>query len=304
MMKLLGRFVGSLVAASVVIFVLLRIVPGDPARVALGTTATDAAVAKLTAQLGTDRPLIVQYFSWIGGLLRGNFGISLATRKNITPLVLDRMQVSAILCGVTMALTLLIAVPLGMYAARRRSAVVDIVTQIGVAVPSFLVAILLVAAFMGVLPANGWVPPNQGFGAFVEHLILPVISLTLVQTAIMTRYVRGEIFGVMHMDHIRTARSLGLSWRQALTRHGLRLAAVPILTIAGLQLTSLIVGAVVIERVFVIPGLGSMLLDAVSNRDLTTVQSIVMLLVFVTLTVNLVVDVLARVIDPRMKEER
>ena len=298
------RFVVMLFAASIIIFVLLRAVPGDPARIALGVTATDADVAALASQLGTDRPLPVQYVDWITGVLTGDFGMSLTSKQDITPLVWDRVQVTLILTVSAMVLSLLIAIPLGTLLARHDLPLLGALTQVGIAVPSFLVGILAVAVFsvwLGWLPANGWSPPNAGVGAFLSHLVLPVISLTLVQAAILTRYVRSAVAEEMDKDYVRTARSIGLSTRQALYRHALKNAFLPVLTVTGLQLTTLIVGAVVIERVFVIPGVGSMLLDAVATRDLTTVQTIMMLLVVFTLFITLVVDVLYRLIDPRLR---
>lgn len=300
------RFVLMLFAASVIIFVLLRAVPGDPARIALGVTATDEDVAALAAQLGTDRPLVVQYFDWIGGLLTGDFGVSLSSQQDITHLVWDRVQVSLILTVSAMVLSLLIAIPLGTLLARRNSAMLGALTQIGIAVPSFLAGILAIAVFsvwLGWLPANGWSPPNAGFGKFLSHLVLPVVSLTLVQAAILTRYVRSAVAEEMDKDYVRTALSIGLSTREALYRHALKNALLPVLTVAGLQMSTLIVGAVVIERVFVIPGVGSMLLDAVATRDLTTVQTIMMLLVVFTLAVTLLVDLLYRLVDPRLRRQ-
>lgn len=300
----LVRYLVTIWIASIIIFLLIRVIPGDPAAVALGVTATPEAIAQLQTQLGTDPPLVAQYLSWIGGMITGNFGTSLSSGQDISPLIIDRLQVSLILVGCSIVLSLLIAVPLGVLAARRGGAVISAASQIGIAIPSFLAGILLVSVFavgLGWLPANGWIPPNQDFGGFLQRLILPVLALTAVQASILTRYVRSAVVDVMGEDFMRTARSKGMSLGRALRVHGLRNAALPVLTVTGVQLTSLVIGAVVIEQVFVLPGIGSMLLESVSNRDLTAVQSIVMVLVVFTLVVNMVVDLLYQVLDPRIR---
>lgn len=297
------RYTLTFVIASIIIFVLIRVIPGDPAAIALGITATPEAIAALQSQLGTDQPLFQQYFSWIGGMLTGDFGTSLSSGQDLSPIIFDRLQVSLILVGCSIVLSLLIAIPLGVLSARRGGLIISGISQIGIAIPSFLAGILLVAVFavgLGWLPANGWIPPSENFGGFLARLILPVLALTAVQAAILTRYIRSAVMDVMGQDFMRTARSKGMSFNRALIIHGLRNAALPVLTVTGLQLTTLVIGAVVIEQVFVIPGIGSMLLESVSNRDLIAVQSIVMLLVAFTLLVNLVVDLLYQVVDPRV----
>lgn len=305
-----AKYALTLFIASVVIFVALRIVPGNPAEVALGVTATPEAVAKLSATMGIDKPLWEQYVSWIGGLLRGEFGTSLTSSTDISPIVADRLQVSLILVVLSMLFALMLAVPLGLWAARRSSHIdgilISALSQVGIAVPSFLAAILFISFFavrLRWLPTNGWSVPDEDFSGFLVRLVLPVVSLGIVQAAIMTRYVRAAVMDVMREDFMRTARAIGLSSWQALRSHGLRNAALPVLTVTGLQLTSLLVGAVVIERVFVIPGLGSLLLTAVTNRDLPTVQTIVMILVVLAIVVNAIVDMAYVVVDPRTRKE-
>ena len=294
------RFALLLAAASVVIFTLLRAVPGDPARVALGVSATEEAVAELSARLGLDKPLPVQYVDWVSGLLTGDFGISMSSGKDITDTVIERAGVSLTLTLVAMAVSLAVAVPVGVYLARRThspdGAVVGALSQVGIIVPSFLVGIALVALFsvrLGWLPANGWGTP--------AHAVLPVASLALVQASILTRYVAASVREEMGKDYVRTGRALGASIGNVLFTSALRNAALPVITVVGVQLASLVVGAVVIERVFTIPGLGTMLLDAVGNRDLATVQTVMMVIVAFTLVVNLIVDLTYSVVDPRIR---
>ena len=304
------RFTVTFMVATVAVFLVMRAIPGDPAQIALGVNATPELLEATRADFGTDRPLVVQYFDWTFGLFRGDFGTSYVTRQDITPLIVDRVQVSLILVGLAMATALLIAVPLGTLMAvnhRRASGILlSGLSQVGVAVPGFLAAILLVVVFavgLGWFPANGWTPPGQDFGDFLRRVFLPVLALASVQGAILTRYVRSAVLEIMSEDYLRTARAKGLGRIEALVKHGLRNAAIPVLTVTGVQLAALIIGAVVIERVFVIPGLGSMLLDAVGNRDLLTVQSVVMVLVAITLIINLLVDVLYTVLDPRIRKK-
>lgn len=302
------RYVLTLWVASVAVFALLRVVPGDPAEIALGVTATPELVAEKRAALGIDQPLLTQYGQWVKGMLTGDFGLSMTSGKDISELVLDRLQVSLILVVCAIIVSLTIAIPMGSWAARRHrhadGIVITATSQVGIAIPSFLAGIVLVTVFsvkLGWVPANGWVPPNVSFTGFLSRLFLPVMALAAVQSAIMTRYVRSAVLNILSEDFIRTARAKGLTTKQALRRHGLRNAALPVVTVTGLQLATVVVGAVVIEKVFVLPGIGTMLLDAVTTRDLLTVQTIVMLLVAFTIIVNLVVDLLYVVLDPRIR---
>ncbi|EMD25024.1 ABC transporter permease [Amycolatopsis azurea] len=300
--------VASVLVASIVVFLFMAVLPGDPAQVALGVNATPELIAKTRAEFGIDRPLVTQYFDWIGGVLHGDFGRSYVTREEIGPALTDRLGVTLWLVGAGMLVALLIAVPAGTFAAvRHRKAdgtAVSGLSQIGVAVPAFLAGIILVQIFavqLRWLPSGGWTPPVQDPGEFLRGLVLPALSLGLVQGAVLTRYVRSAVLDTLGQDYLRTARSKGLRPFQALFRHGLRNASVPVVTVLGLQLSTLLIGAVVVERVFVLPGLGSMLLDSVASRDLLSVQGIVLVLVVGVLLVNFVVDVLYTVLDPRLR---
>jgi peptide/nickel transport system permease protein len=298
----------SVFVASIVVFLFMAVLPGDPAQVALGLNATPDLVAKTRHDFGIDRPLITQYLDWTGGVLHGDFGRSYVTRDAIGPQLIDRLGVTLWLVGTGMLVALAIALPLGTLAAvRHRKAsgtALSGLTQIGMAIPAFIAAILLVQVFavrLRWLPSGGWTPPNQNAGEWIRGLVLPALSLGLVQGAVLTRYVRSSVLDTLGQDYLRTARSKGLRPYQALFRHGLRNAAVPVVTVLGLQLATLLIGAVVVERVFVLPGLGSMLLDSVASRDLLAVQGIVLVLVVGVLLVNFVVDVLYNVLDPRLR---
>lgn len=301
-------FVVSLAVSSMLVFGFMAVLPGDPARVALGVNASDAAVATLRADFGLDRPLVAQYLSWVSGLLRFDLGESYVSRAAIAPQLIDRLQVTLWLVVCAMILALVIAVPFGTLAAVRHRRVSGVLlsalSQLGVAVPAFLAGIMFITFFavkLGWLPAGGWTPPSEDPAMFLRQLVLPVLALGIVQGAVLTRYVRSSVLDVLREDYIRTARAKGLTPLRALWRHGARNAAIPVVTVLALQLATLLIGAVVVERVFVIPGLGSLLLDQVANRDLVFVQDIVMLLVVAVLLVNFVVDLLYLVIDPRLK---
>lgn len=298
----------SLLVSSGLVFAFMQVLPGDPARVALGVNASEDAVARLRADYGLDQPLVVRYLDWVGGLVRFDLGTSYISRALIGPQIADRLAVTLWLVGTAMVIAIVLALPLGtVMAVRHRQLsglLLSALSQIGVAIPSFLAGLLLITVFavsLRWLPANGWTPPANDPVMFLKQLVLPAVSLGLVQSAVLTRYVRSAILDVMREDYIRTARAKGLLPMRALWRHGMRNASVPVVTVLALQLATLLIGAVVVERVFVIPGLGSLLLDSVANRDLIVVQDVVMLLVLAVLLVNMVVDVIYVAIDPRMR---
>ncbi|HYY88129.1 MAG TPA: ABC transporter permease [Chloroflexota bacterium] len=304
----LVALVASLVAASVLVFAVVNVLPGDLAAVILGTSATPEALDTLRHQLGLDQPAWVRYLAWVGGLLHGDFGISLLSRAAVGELILQKLSVSLPLAMASATIALSLALPLGVLAGVRyrqlTGALISAASLIGIAIPAFWAGLLLATVFairLRVLPAGGFVDWTSDPLAAARSLVLPALALGLVQGAVLTRYVRSAIVDVQREDFIRTARAKGLTRWQALVRHGFRYAAIPVVTILGIQLTSLLVGAVVVENVFVLPGLGRLLFQSVGNRDLIVVQDLVMLLTAVVLVVNFGVDLLYRVLDPRVR---
>lgn len=304
----LAVFVVSLLVASVVIFALCALLPGDIAQVILGQTATPEAVQALREELGTNRPAGVRYLDWATGLLRGDLGRSYLTGDPVAAQIATRLPVTLWLVGFGMLVAVLIAVPVGMLAAVRRRKLSGVIisgaSQLGLAIPAFWAGILLVLLFAVGLrwfPANGYVPLTRDPGGWANHLVLPVLALALVQSAVLVRYIRSAFVEVLTEDWFRTARSVGWSTTGALLRHGLRNAALSVVTVVGLQLSTLLVGAIVIESVFALPGLGQLLLSAVAQRDLIVVQGTVMVLVLAVLVINFVVEWSYVVIDPRLR---
>ncbi|HSN11021.1 MAG TPA: ABC transporter permease [Propionibacteriaceae bacterium] len=305
-------FAASLLVASVAIFLVVNALPGDVATAILGFGADPASIAQLRLRLGLDRPLLVRYLSWAGGVLHGDLGRSYLTNEPVSALVAPRIAVTAWLVVISMLLAPVVALPLGMLAAMKRrtwqGVAASALSQVGLSIPAFYAGILLVVVYaVGLrwLPANGYVDLVSGGtwhpAQFVQHLVLPVASLVIVQASVLTRYVRSAFVEVLSEDYFRTARAVGWTRWRALWRHGVRNAAISVVTVVGLQLATLLVGAIVVEQVFRIPGLGTALLSAVSNRDLIVVQGIVMVLVFAVLVINLLTDLSYLLIDPRLR---
>ena len=297
----------TLAFASFVVFGVLEVLPGDAAQTMLGASATPEAVAALAHKLGLDKPFAVRYLDWIGGALTGDLGQSYAYNSPIAPLIGERLMVSAPLALLAMAIATAIALAAGIYAAERRGktgdAVVMAASQLGLAIPNFWFGIILALIFAVHLrwaPAGGfpgWGDPGRAFAA----LILPAIALGLVQAAILTRVTRSAIIEALSEDYIRTARAKGVSRFGLLWRHALPNALSPILTIMGLQFANLVAGAVVVENVFVLPGLGRLILQSIANRDVLVVEDCVMGLAAFVIALTLVIDLLAAAIDPRLR---
>ncbi|MGH1412609.1 MAG: ABC transporter permease [Pelagimonas sp.] len=298
----------SLAVASLVIFLVVEVAPGDPASYMLGINAQPDTIAALRAELGLDVPKYQRYLNWISGMLHGDFGTSYTYRSPVSEMVADRLWISLPLASMALVLSTLIAIPAGVLAASRRGKVSDAsvmaATQLGVAIPNFWFAMLLVALFAIKLrwfPSGGfpgWDDPAKALIA----LTLPAIALALPQAAILTRVMRSSLIDILGEDFMRTARAKGLSQRQALWRHGLRNALIPVLTIIGLQFSFLLAGAIIIEQVFYLPGLGRLVFQSISQRDLIVVESVVMLLVFSVIMVNFIVDLTYALADPRLRQ--
>jgi peptide/nickel transport system permease protein len=297
----------SLIVASIVIFAVIEVIPGDPAAFMLGVNARPDTIAALRAEMGLDQPVVVRYFEWVTGMLQGDFGRSWTYKTPVADLISDRIWVSLPLAIYALFLSTIIAFPAGIYAASRRGGTGDITimgaTQLGVAIPNFWFAMILVLIFAinlrwfsaGGFP--GWDNPWQA----IKSLTLPAIALALPQAAILARVMRSSLLDMLGEDFIRTARAKGLSRRQALWRHAVRNALIPVLTSIGLQFSFLLAGGIIIEQVFFLPGLGRLIFQSISARDLIVVESVVMLLVFVVILVNFAVDMAYAAVDPRLR---
>ncbi|RDI60335.1 ABC transporter permease [Nocardia pseudobrasiliensis] len=304
-----GLLVLSLALASALIFALLRLLPGDVATTIGGAQATPAQVDAIRAGLGLNRPLHEQYLSWVGGLFHGDFGRSQLNGTSVGSELALKLAVTGPLIIGSLLVAFTVAVPLGAWSAmRHRSRIgglMNALSQIGIAVPALWLAMLLILVFaveLKLLPAQGFPVDRWGHpGDAARSLVLPCVTLGLVEGAVLFRFVRSATMGVLYSDYLRTARAKGLPWAQALVRHGFRNAALPVVSVLGLQSATLIVGAVVIERVFTLPGVGSMLLSDVANRDLVKVQGEMLLLIAAILVIGFVVDLIHRLIDPRLE---
>ena len=298
----------SLGVASLVIFAVIQGVPGDPAAFMLGLNASDETVAALRAELGLEGTFPERYARWIAGLLSGDFGTSYTYRVPVADLVADRLVVSVPLAAYALTLSTVIALPVGLLAAARRGGAVDWgiigATQLGIAIPNFWFAMLLVVVFAITWPvfsAGGFPGWEAGFWAGMKALTLPAVALALPQAAILARVMRSSLIETLHADYIRTARAKGLSAGRAIRRHAFRNALIPVLTILGLQFSFLLAGAIIIENVFFLPGLGRLIFQGITARDLIVVQSVTMLLVFAVIVVTFLVDLTYALVDPRLR---
>ena len=301
----------TLFAASLVVFAVLEIIPGDPARLMLGMNATEDAIHALREQMGLNEPVAARYLEWATGLLTGDLGRSYTYSVPVIDLVSERIAVSLPLALLSLALSTFLAIPVGLYSASRHGKVSDTAimgaTQLGVAIPNFWFALLLVYVFavaLRLVPAGGFPGWSAGFWPALKALILPSIALALPQAAILARVARSALLEVLGEDYIRTARAKGLTQNAVLYRHALRNAMIPMLTIMGLQFAFLLAGTIIIENVFYLPGLGRLVFQAINQRDLIVVEGVVMLLVATVIVINVLVDLSYAIVDPRLRGRR
>ncbi len=308
LLRRLATFAATLFVAALVIFILLDLLPGDPARFILGINAPEAAVAALRLQMGLDLPAHQRFLDWIGGMLRGDFGISSTQRTAVASLIAERLAVTFPLTLVAMVVSVVVGLPIGILAARRRGKATDtvlmILAQTGVAIPNFWFGMLLTLVFaVGLrwLPTGGFVPWHEDSWAALRALVLPGLALALPQASILARVMRTALVDVTGQDFIRTARAKGMTMGEAVWRHGVRNAMLPVLTILGLQFAFLVAGTIIVENVFYLPGLGRLIFTAISERDLVLVRSATIVLVVVVSATMLVVDLAYVLVDPRLR---
>jgi len=298
----------TLVLASIVVFAVMEILPGDPARLMLGMNASAEQVEVLRDQMGLNAPLVLRYLYWAAGLLSLDFGRSYTYSVPVIDLVRERVVVSLPLALIALALSTIIAIPVGVFSASRQGRAGDTLAmgaaQLGVAVPNFWFALMLIylfAVWLRLVPAGGFPGWSAGIWTALKSLLLPAVALALPQAAILARVARSALIEVLNEDYIRTARAKGLPYRAVLWRHALRNAMIPVLTILGLQFAFLLAGTIIIENVFYLPGLGRLIFQAITQRDLIVVESIVMLLVAAVILINLIVDFSYAIVDPRLR---
>lgn len=311
MMYLIRRFILLIITillVSIITFGVFQILPGDPIRTMLGTEADATQIENLRTELGLDRPLYEQYAAWMKGLLTGDLGNSIRFSMPVKDLLFDRLPVTMSLGGLTLCMVLLVSIPLGMFAARRQNKLSDVtlstVTQIGMAVPSFwlgMMLILYVGMKFDFFKISGYIPWIQSVTGALSTLVLPALTIAIPQIAVNFRYVRTAVLEQMQLDYVRTIRSKGMSEQNVMYKHVLKNSMIPILTVFGLIMAEVVAGTIIVEQVFSLPGVGQLLITAISNRDFPLVQGIVMYITVAVVAINFIVDILYSVLDPRIR---
>ncbi|MGE7945296.1 ABC transporter permease [Lysinibacillus sp. NPDC093688] len=311
MMYMIRRFIlliTTILLVSIITFGVFQILPGDPVRTMLGTEADPTQIENLRSELGLNRPLYEQYTDWMKGLLTGELGNSIRFSMPVKDLLFDRLPVTMSLAGLTLLIVLLISLPLGMFAARRQNRFSDMslstVTQVGMAIPSFwlgMILILYVGLQFSFFKISGYIPWTQSVGGALSTLVLPALTIAIPQIAVNFRYVRTAILEQVQLDYVRTIRSKGMSEQNVMYKHVLKNSMIPILTVFGLIMAEVVAGTIIVEQVFSLPGVGQLLITAISNRDFPLVQGIVMYITVAVVMINFMVDILYSVLDPRIR---
>lgn len=300
----------TLILVSMIIFAVLMVIPGDPAQIILGIHATPETLRELRRQLGLDQPVVIQYLTYMKKLVMGDMGRSIAYDVPIRSLIFSRLQVTIPLAILSMILAIFLSIPMGTYSALHRNRIGDygimIFSQIGLAVPAFWAGILLILLFavtLHLLPAGGFESWVRDPMRALNSLLLPAFSLGFVRAAVLTRMTRSSMLEVLGEDYIRTARSKGLPKRMVVYKHAFRNAIIPVITIIGLQAADLLAGAIIIENVFYLPGIGRLVFEAIGQRDLPVVQGVVLFIAMLIVIINFVTDIAYRYLDPRIRYE-
>lgn len=308
MIRRLLATIPVMAVVAIIVFSLLYLTPGDPAAVLAGEQATSEDIERLRVALGLDQPFLVRFGQWISGVMQGDLGTSIFSRRPVMELIIQRMEPTIALTLASLIIAVTIAVPLGIIAAWRSGGIVDRMAMsfavLGFSVPVFVLSYLLIALFsvrFPLFPVQGYVPIAYGFGPFIHHLILPAVSLGIINAALIARITRTTMLEVLNQDYIRAARAKGLSVKRVLIRHALKNAAVPIVTVIGISFALLISGVVVTETVFNIPGLGRLTVDAILRRDYPVIQGVILVFSATYVVVNLLVDLSYGLFDPRIK---
>ncbi|MGE7688631.1 ABC transporter permease [Lysinibacillus sp. NPDC097214] len=311
MMYMIRRFIlliTTILLVSIITFGVFQILPGDPVRTMLGTEADPTQIENLRSELGLNRPLYEQYTDWMKGLLTGELGNSIRFSMPVKDLLFDRLPVTMSLAGLTLVIVLLISLPLGMFAARRQNRFSDMslstVTQVGMAIPSFwlgMILILYVGLQFSFFKISGYIPWTQSVAGALSTLVLPALTIAIPQIAVNFRYVRTAILEQVQLDYVRTIRSKGMSEQNVMYKHVLKNSMIPILTVFGLIMAEVVAGTIIVEQVFSLPGVGQLLITAISNRDFPLVQGIVMYITVAVVMINFMVDILYSVLDPRIR---
>ena len=306
--KRIAATIPVMAVVALFVFLMLRLSPGDPAAVIAGDYASPEDIAKIRTQLGLDQPIIVQFSTWVWSLMQGNLGISIFSNLPVTKLIAQRLEPTLMLSLTTLIFAVVVAVPMGVIAAWKAGTWVDRLIMVfavfGFSVPVFVLGYMMIFSFsmeLGILPVQGYKSPCDDFWQFVRHITLPTITLSVIYIALIARITRASMLEVLEEDYIRTARAKGQTESRVLIAHALKNASIPIVTIIGIGIALLIGGVVVTESVYNIPGLGRLVVDAILKRDYPIIQGLILMFSFVYIIINLVIDILYTILDPRIR---